>query len=316
MPAATAHRAFALTRTTLRRWPLPPIDADGDKEVRGHVLVVGGSGEIPGAAVLAATAALRAGAGKLALAVPRAAALAVASAMPEARVIALPEGGATPLPASLREAAGAADAVLIGPGMLGERATVALVHRLLPCCVGATVVLDALAMSAVAAAPHRGTTGCAGLVLTPHAGEMAHLSGRSKAMVCADAEGFARVAAQRWQACVALKGARTFVAAPDGTAWRFDGGGPGLATSGSGDVLAGVIAGLAARGLPALHAAGWGIWAHAAAGAALQRRLGCRVGFLARELCDELPRLLAPFSRPARSGRRPARSGRRPARGG
>ncbi|HYP85498.1 NAD(P)H-hydrate dehydratase [Variovorax sp.] len=293
MPAATAHRAFALTRTTLRRWPLPPIDADGDKEVRGHVLVVGGSGEIPGAAVLAATAALRAGAGKLTLAVPRRVAVAVAVAMPEARVIPLPDDPArgARVPAGVKEAARAADAVLAGPGMQSEAGTIALVRQLLPCCTGATVVLDALAMSALAVAPHLATA-CAGVVLTPHAGEMAHLSGRSKALVCADPEAFARSAALRWQACVALKGARTFLGAPDGSMLHFDGGDPGLATSGSGDTLAGLVAGLAARGLPALHAAAWGIWVHAASGAAVQRRLGCRVGFLARELCDEFPRVI------------------------
>jgi NAD(P)H-hydrate repair Nnr-like enzyme with NAD(P)H-hydrate dehydratase domain len=99
-------------------------------------------------------------------------------------------------------------------------------------------------------------------------------------------------AAARWNATVALKGAETFVATPEGELWRHDGRGlVGLATSGSGDVLAGVIAGLAARGAPLAQAAAWGVTLHARAGAALARRVGT-LGTLARELALEVARAL------------------------
>src|SRR3954466_179327 len=108
----------------LRGWPLPAIEEDGDKESRGRVLVLAGGREMPGAAVLAATAALRAGAGKLVIATPQSAAQTVAAGVPEARVIALPEGsdgGPTfyGLPA-LQAIARSADCVLAGPGMIGH----------------------------------------------------------------------------------------------------------------------------------------------------------------------------------------------------
>src|SRR3954466_12664658 len=106
----------------LRGWPLPAIEEDGDKESRGRVLVLAGSREMPGAAVLAATAALRAGAGKLVVATPQSAAPAVALALPEARVIALPEAAdGSPtifgLPA-LQKLASSTACLLVGPGMV------------------------------------------------------------------------------------------------------------------------------------------------------------------------------------------------------
>lgn len=101
----------------------------------------------------------------------------------------------------------------------------------------------------------------------------------------------ARAAAKIYRAVVALKGADTVVAAPDGKAWRYTGGDVGLATSGSGDVLAGIIAGLAARGADATTAALWGVYLHGEAGNALASRQG-RIGFLARELSAELPALM------------------------
>jgi NAD(P)H-hydrate repair Nnr-like enzyme with NAD(P)H-hydrate dehydratase domain len=98
-------------------------------------------------------------------------------------------------------------------------------------------------------------------------------------------------AARNWNAVVALKGATTFIASPRGQVWRHSGGQPGLATSGSGDVLAGVIAGLAAQGAPLEQAGAWGVVLHAMAGARLARKLG-PLGYLARELAGEIPALM------------------------
>ncbi|MDM0047804.1 NAD(P)H-hydrate dehydratase [Variovorax sp. J22R115] len=271
----------------LARWPLPKPPEDADKEVRGHVLVVAGSDEMPGAALLAAVAALRAGAGKLTIAAPAAIAPGLAFAIPESRVIGLPQARSGGLlvrgTESLAATAHLVSALVVGPGMQQERAVVGFVRALMPLFGHATVVLDALAMSLV-------RTGAVDqpAVLTPHAGEMAYLSGSTKEAVCEDPVGAAREAATRWNACVALKGGRTIIASPDGGLWQFDGGSAGLATSGSGDTLAGLMGGLAARGLPPLAACAWGVVAHASAGAALSRSHG-PLGYLARELAGELP---------------------------
>ena len=129
-------------------------------------------------------------------------------------------------------------------------------------------------------------------LLTPHAGEMAHLTGVSKDEVCADPERHARAAALRWNAVVALKGATTFIATPDGDCWRHASSHAGLATSGSGDVLAGIIVGLVARGASLAQAAVWGVALHSRAGGVLAERLG-PIGYLAGELPGEIPALLA-----------------------
>jgi NAD(P)H-hydrate repair Nnr-like enzyme with NAD(P)H-hydrate dehydratase domain len=109
--------------------------------------------------------------------------------------------------------------------------------------------------------------------------------------VSADPERHACEAAQRWNAVVALKGATTYIATPDGDCWRHVSSHAGLGTSGSGDVLAGIIVGLAARGAPLAQAAAWGIALHARAGRALAERLG-PIGYLAGELAGEIPRLM------------------------
>ncbi|UVW30032.1 NAD(P)H-hydrate dehydratase [Massilia sp. H6] len=288
--------------TLLRSWPVPMPGVDGDKEIRGHVLVLGGSCEMPGAIILAATAALRAGAGKLTIATGQSVAQLVALAMPEARVIGLPEHASAGLcisaVASLLPLADRVDAVLIGPGMQDEASTAELVHALLPRLMeaGVAVVLDACAMSALLYPPPAHAAGAPWrfarpVVLTPHAGEMAHLTGTGKEAVCSAPDTTARTAAHDWNAVVALKGARTVIATPDGTLYQHEGGNIGLAVSGSGDVLAGIIAGLAARGAQLAQAACWGVALHARAGERLAARMG-RLGYLAREISQEIPALL------------------------
>jgi ADP-dependent NAD(P)H-hydrate dehydratase len=276
---------------TLRGWPLPVLAREADKEMRGRVLVVAGSREIPGAAVLAATAALRAGAGKLVVATAQSVARHLAFAVPEARVIALPETARGGFSNSgldlLRDAAQAADAALLGSGLMDEEDCPEFVRALLPLLAHAPVVLDALAMNVV-----KGGGGLQqSLLFTPHAGEMAHLMGRSKQDVVADPERTAISAARQWNGVVALKGATTLIATPSGGRWRHDGGQPGLATSGSGDVLAGLIAGLLAQGASLEQACAWGVVLLASAGARLAARLG-PLGYLARELPGEIPALM------------------------
>ncbi|MGJ9418611.1 NAD(P)H-hydrate dehydratase [Massilia sp. CMS3.1] len=304
-PIHAIHAAPAVhdvSTQLLRDWPLPMPGAEGDKETRGHVLVLGGSREMPGAVILAATAALRAGAGKLTIATGASVAQLVALAMPEARVIGLAEteaGGFLPdAIAVLDPLADRVNAVLIGPGMQDEAAAAELVHGLLERLHGSdtAVVLDACAMGTLLHAPKGGAPGLAfrfqqPVILTPHCGEMAHLTGNDKTDIVAGPDALARASAAAWNAIVALKGARTVIASPQGTMWQHEGGNVGLAISGSGDTLAGIIAGLAARGATLEQAACWGVALHARAGERLAERMGV-LGYLAREIPNEIPALL------------------------
>jgi ADP-dependent NAD(P)H-hydrate dehydratase len=304
MDQPSCRPAVDVDIVTLRAWPLPMPSAEGDKEQRGHVLVLGGSREMPGAVILAATAALRAGAGKLSIATGASVAKLVALAIPEARVLGLPEteeGGFT------REATDPLDpladkvnAIVIGPGMEDEPATAALVRALLPRLDGTAVVLDACAMGIVLqpdlAQPEREYRFSEPVIVTPHAGEMAHLTGVDKAAILADPDRHALAAAARWNAVVVLKGARTVIAAPDGRLWQHVGGNVGLAISGSGDTLAGIILGLAARGATLEQAACWGVALHARAGERLAERFGV-LGYLAREIPDVIPALMDALGR-------------------
>lgn len=296
----SASSSMPLDDAALHAWPLPMPDEDGDKEQRGRVLVIAGGPEMPGAAILAAVAAMRAGAGKLTIATGASVAAGVALAVPEARVVALPETAAGGLAAkgveALAEGLPSTAAVLFGPGVQDEAAAIAFVQRLLPLCHDCPVVLDAYGMAVVRALPAGWPLGGA-LAMTPHAGEMASLTGEDKAAVQDDPPRIAAEAARRWQAVVALKGRHTHIATPQGALWCHEGGNVGLATSGSGDVLAGLIAGLAARGAPLDQACAWGVVLHARAGNRLTRRLG-PLGLLARELSGEVPDLLRELAGP------------------
>lgn len=302
----SAAQVIALNDDTLRNWPLPMPAFDGDKDERGRVLVIAGSREMPGAVILAAIAALRAGAGKLTIATGASVAHLVALAIPESRVIELPETPGGGIAASAADALGMLmsrfDAVLVGPGMQDEAATCAFILALLPHLSDTKLVLDACAMGvvrrqlqAVDACNHAQQKYISSfrspVLLTPHAGEMAHLTSVDKQTVLANPRDATRHAARRWNALVALKGATTFIAAPDGQMWRHQGGNVGLATSGSGDTLAGLIAGLAARGATLEQACAWGVALHARAGEKLAQRFG-PLGYMAGELAAEVPALM------------------------
>jgi len=284
-----------VTTPLLRDWALPMPPEDGDKDERGRVLIIGGSREMPGACMLAVVAALRAGAGKVCVATGASVAPLVAQAIPEARVIGLREsddGGL--LPKEVDRLPTEFDAVLIGPGMQDEEVVSAFVAAVLPRFASAKIVLDATAMSIVLQDGARAGGAfrfASPVVLTPHAGEMAHLTGKSKESICDDPQAAAVAAAADWNATVALKGATTFIATPAAQVWRHTGGSVGLAISGSGDTLAGIIVGLASRGASLEQASVWGVALHARAGVALEQRMG-PLGFLAREISGEVPRLM------------------------
>jgi len=298
--------ARLITAALLCRMPLPEPDKGGSKEERGRVLVVAGSPEMPGAAVLAATAAVRAGAGKLQIATAESVARLVAVAVPEARVFALPDAdegsfdpaGVAQIEGYLREAR----AVLVGPGMCGGHRIGCITRALLPhLAKDATLVLDADALNVLADEPRLLAPLGGRAVLTPHATEMSDITGIGEGEIKNDPLTTVRGAVERFGAAVALKGRETFVAAPDvAEVYVNRAGNVGLATSGSGDTLAGLIAGLAARGADPLQAAVWGVHLHALAGESLARRAGT-LGYLARELPGEFPRLMAKHG-PKREG--------------
>jgi ADP-dependent NAD(P)H-hydrate dehydratase len=277
-----------LSASLLREWPLP-LEADGDKNSRGSVVVIGGSPRTPGAVVLAGLAALRMGAGRLQLATAEPAATAIAVAVPEALVEGLPvtaSGALRPAEAVDRLAPRLrqADAVLVGPGLEDDDGAVADLVAAVMEGVGpdAVVVLDARAIGVLADVGRAGARAADRLVITPNPGELAGLGGDGPL------EPTAVAVAARYDAVVATKG---LVVAPDGRLWREPAGGPGLGTSGSGDVLAGLVAGAAARSGDPAQAACWATHAHARAGDRLAARLG-PVGFLARELLDDVPAII------------------------
>jgi ADP-dependent NAD(P)H-hydrate dehydratase len=288
--------ASIINRELLRRSPLPRPERGGDKEERGRVLVVGGGPETPGAVVLAATAALRAGAGKVQIATGRGNAPAVAACVPEARVFALPESRAGSLTKAamtkLEKHLSAAQAVCLGPGLIEDAAVARFSEAALEHCRGAALVMDAGALCCLARGRELLHAFGGRAVITPNADEMADIFGVDKESLTRDPAASALRAARELRAVVVLKGRVTFVASPEGKLYENHAGNVGLATSGSGDVLAGLVAGLAARGAEALTAAAWGVHLHALAGERLAERVA-PLGYLARELPAEVPRLMS-----------------------
>lgn len=282
----------------LRRWPLPEPDKHADKQDRGVAMVVGGAAEVPGALLLAGTAALRVGAGKLKVAGPRSAMSALGVAMPEARVIGLPETGDGFLDRRAGSRAGElanAEAILIGPGMLNEEAIRGFMDEIIRRVADRLVVIDALALTALRGGRYRFSEDT-NVVLTPNFGEMAKITGETEDAIARDPQGVALRVADELNAVVTLKGPETFIASPYGEVFRYDEGDVGLATSGSGDVLAGALVGMLARGATLDQAAVWAVYLHGEAGNRLARRVG-PIGFLARELCGEIPAIMKALSK-------------------
>ena len=281
-----------LDRSALDANPLPPI-VDGGKETKGRILVIAGSREVPGAALLAARSAMRAGAGKLQIATVESIAPHVAVAMPEAMVIAVPEhregGFARSAVARIEELASGADAIVAGPGMSPGNTCERIAELLLRS--PASLALDAGLLRSLSPLEEVELGRSTLPVLLPHAGELASLLDRDEEQVIADPIPSGLRAAQLYRSMVLAKGVTSHVIHPDGRCWTYSGGAPGLGVSGSGDVLAGIVGGLLSRGADPLAALLWAVWLHGEAGAALARKVA-PIGFLAREIADEIPALL------------------------
>ncbi|MBV9841274.1 MAG: NAD(P)H-hydrate dehydratase [Sphingomonadaceae bacterium] len=293
--AALSDGVIPLDRRWLASHPLPIHGDNTTKNSRGCVVVVGGSLTVPGGILLPAEAALRVGAGKVRIGTIAETAITIGVAMPEAGVIALPgEDGEIALGAEalLQRTLDRSDVLLLGPAISDRDRAGALAERLLGDKAAFACILDGAAVAGAqicaAALPACGRA----LVLTPHYGEMAVLMGVEERAIAERPEHHARAAAVRFNAVVALKGSQTVIAAPERSLLRYAGGGVGLATGGSGDVLAGAIAGLLARGADPLTATCWGVWLHGKAGRRAASDIG-DIGFLARELLPLLPSIMA-----------------------
>lgn len=282
---------------------ITPRPREAHKGTFGSVLAVAGSASYRGAAALAVEGALRTGAGIVTLASVEPVLAAVAARLPECCLCpceAGAEGGISPQNID-RIRRQKASVLLAGPG-LGYTAqsaaraaeTRALVKTLLPGFSG-SAVLDADGLNVAAdLLPYMGKMlhPKSELILTPHPGEMARLTGRSAAEINADREGMALRYAKAWNAVVVLKGAHTVIAGPDGRCAVNPTGNPGLSRGGSGDVLAGMTSALLACGLPAFDAAACAVYLHGAA-ADRAAALHGETGMLPHDLLDALGTLFA-----------------------
>ena len=282
---------------------LPDRPADAHKGTAGTLLVVAGSANYPGAAVLAASAAYRAGAGLVTLAAPAGFIHQIAGAMPEVTLLPLPDdahpGAVGPAAKNLLlDAIQTADALAVGCGLGLAPATGELVANLLDEGALANlqgVVVDADALNHLAGKPDWWLDIAANLVLTPHPGEMSRLTNIPTEDLQAQRLTLARDRAAEWKATVVLKGANTVIAAPDGRAAVSQAAEPALATAGTGDVLTGAIGALLAQGASPFNAAQLAVYLHAEAGRRAARSRGT-LGTTATDIRNELPLTLRSLS--------------------
>jgi NAD(P)H-hydrate epimerase len=274
---------------------LPARPRAGHKGTFGHLAVVAGSRGKSGAAVLAAQAGVRSGAGLVTIFTRGEVRASIESRVREPMVEELIAAGAAPPPEKdldkrWDELARGKTAVAIGPGCGTDDAIVPALRWIVQ-RAKLPAVVDADALNALSASPDVVRTAAAPRVLTPHPGELARLIGCTTADVQDDRLGTARRVAREWNAVVVLKGARTVIAAPDGRTFVNPTGNPGMASGGSGDVLTGIIGGLLAQGLTPLDAACVGAFVHGAAGDDAADGTDGR-GLAARDLVERLPRVL------------------------
>lgn len=270
-------------------FPRRPWDAH--KGRFGHVLVLGGARGYSGAAGLASAAALRSGAGLVTAVVPRSIADRVACAHEEVMVWAAPETEIGSLSDDwLREwlpRLEMFDAVLVGPGLTTHHHSQVIVQTLLEKSPR-PLVLDADALNVLESRSFWLARKRSPVVITPHPGEMARVTGRNVPHIQAARRDAAVELAGRTDTVVVLKGAGTVVTSKDGMAHYNVTGNPGMATAGAGDVLAGLLAGLLAQGLAPLDAARAAVYLHGTAGDRVAWR-GSQAGLVAGDLVSELP---------------------------
>lgn len=282
----TAQQVFGL---------LPRRRQDSHKGSYGKVMCLAGSARFRGAAALAAEGALRAGAGLVTLASVEPVIAAVAARCPECVFLPCRQSAGGGVSAqsgkAVLEKVRGMEVLLFGPGLGDTPDTAALLEQLGP-SAGCALVLDADGLNAAAKMDSLPRSPGLPLILTPHPGEMARLCGLTIAEVNAGREGIAAGYARAEDCVVVLKGHRTIVAGPDGEVFVNPTGNSGLSRGGSGDILAGMIAGLTAQGLSPLDAAVCGVWLHGAAADQCAKRLG-QYGMLPHDIFTDLGAIFA-----------------------
>ena len=304
-------RPQTITPELLRKLSPPDYEHAAGKDVRGKLLIVAGSARLPGAALLAARAALLVGCGTVRVAPPAGVATQIGVALPELLVLPLPEtatGVEAPAAlALLEDQYEACRAIVIGPG-LDQTAEVGQVVRRVVAGAPRPVLVDAQALyfwngGRDEARPARveGDNEVGERVFTRHPGELSALVGAKVAAIESDRAGIALDFARERRGTLVLKGAETLIASPEGGLYVNTAGTRGLGTAGSGDVLAGIIGGLLAQQMDALAAAVWGVHLHALAGAAVAQDLG-EDGLLASDFVERLPVVLRSLRQRALDG--------------
>lgn len=316
----SSHIRLEMATPALAAAWLPARPCDANKGTFGKALIVAGSVNYTGAPQLAAMAAVRAGTGLVTLALPQAIHAIVAARLLEATYLLLPHDMGVLAPPAVKVLAdkmGEYDALLLGPGLTQEKPTAEFITELLGgnqagskrrvgfvhAGIGAEaasdtagarlppLVVDADGLNLLAKMERWWQRLPAPAVLTPHPGEMARLVGCSTDEVLADRIGCATEMAAKWGHVVLLKGAHSLIADPDGRVVVLPFANPALATAGSGDVLAGIVVGMRAQGLPAFEAAVTGSYLHGLAGE-LARELVYETGVAAGDLPGLVPRAL------------------------
>jgi hydroxyethylthiazole kinase-like uncharacterized protein yjeF len=281
---------------------LPERPLNANKGSFGRVLVSAGSINYIGAAYLACNGALRVGAGLVTLATAVSLQPVLASKLTEVTYLPLPESQPGIIsPGAAELIAGQSDqyhALLLGCGLGRSQSVTEFVNSLLFGKGLPTLVLDADALNILAETPDWWQRLTNDAILTPHPGEMARLCGLSVEEVQADRPGIAQRLAAEWQKTIVLKGAHTVVASPDGRCRVSPFANPGLASAGTGDVLAGVIAGLLAQGLSLFDAGSLGVYLHGEAGEMIRNMLG-DAGMIATDLLSALPVVIKQLKNPA-----------------
>ncbi|MDF2441580.1 MAG: hypothetical protein JWN98_2564 [Abditibacteriota bacterium] len=315
----TSDGVQEITPELLKSLPLRDFSDDADKADYGKLIIVAGSARLPGAAILAARAALRSGCGTVRVAAPQSVATAIGITVPELMVIPLPETSDGTIAAAaweiLEKQFEPCDAAVIGPGLDSNAETEELCRKFLAACPLPTLV-DATALLAYAnqTGSKKASSGAdkAPRVWTPHLAEMQSLLGSKKEIEEEQRESIAREWAASQHSTLVFKGRETLIAGAEGALYKNTAGTRGLGTAGSGDVLAGLIGGFLAQGMDAARAAIYGVHVHALAGEAAEKDMGDD-GMIARDFLERVPSVLRYLRRQVMPRKEESRGGLRPA---
>lgn len=277
---------------------LPPIDRNAHKKTRGHALIIAGSKEKSGAAVLSSLACMRAGVGLTTLALPSAAHTIIKSQLVNIMSEEIPSSEKSVFDSSgmdlLKGLTQDKTAVLMGPGLAPDTTRVKWIEKVIQ-GLSVPFVLDAQALSDVGRNIEKIDWTQNNAVVTPHEGEMSKLTGLTADDIHKNRSEIAIVHAKNWKVHVILKGFQTIIATPNGETWVNMVDHPCLSVAGTGDVLSGILTSLLAQGIPMFDACKLAVYIHGRAGQRLGQRIGTR-GVVASDLVTEIPNVMHELS--------------------